>query len=293
MIAAASVAALGVLSLAACGRSAPGVAAYVGDTAYSVERIDAIHAEAQAKYETTVRAAFQQQNGPSASPSPEMLQIGATKQDMLNLLVGIDLAKRIIAEKKIPVQDQLKAEELGESFGAPGTEYAKLAADWYDLFLSLQAGLPPAELTDDLRATIYDKLVEGKVAPPGWTAEQQREAFSDPAIAQQVAAVVALSAAFQEEVKREDVSLNPRYSTLEIPALLQVPNSGFGRYNLPYLDQDSTVTDISTPEPVPSATGSDAGPEAGPDAGPEAGPDAGPGTGPEAGPGPGTEGTAS
>ncbi|MFG1868927.1 hypothetical protein [Micromonospora arborensis] len=285
VIAAASVAALGVLSLAACGKSAPGVAAYVGDTAYSVERVDAIHAEAQAKYETTVRAAFQQQNGPSASPSPEELHFGATKQDMLNLLVGIDLAKRIVAEKKIPVQDQFQAEEMGQSFKAPGTEYAKLAADWYNLFLSLEAGLPPAELTDDLRATVYDKLVEGRVAPPGWTVEQQREAFADPNIAPQVAAVVALSAAFKE--KREDVSLNPRYSTLEIPALLQVPNSGFGRYNLPYLDQDSTVTDISTPDPAPST----AGPDAGPGAGPDAGPDAGPGAGPDAGPG--TEGTAS
>ena len=37
-----SVAALAALSLAACGRSAPDVAAYVGDTRYSVDRVDAI-----------------------------------------------------------------------------------------------------------------------------------------------------------------------------------------------------------------------------------------------------------
>ncbi|MBQ0982855.1 hypothetical protein [Micromonospora sp. M61] len=252
VIAAASVAALGVLSLAACGKSAPGVAVYVGDTTYSVQRVDEIHAEAQAKYETTARAAFQQQNGPSASPSPEMLRIDATPQDMLNLLVGIDLAKRIVAEKKIPVQDQLKADELGKSFGAPGSEYAKLAADWYNLFLALQAGLPPAELTDELRSVVYAKMVEGEVAPAGWTVEQQRSAFADPAIAPQVAAVVALSAAFEAEVEREDVSLNPRYSALEIPALLQVPNGGFGRYSLPYLEKSGTVTDISTPDPLPS-----------------------------------------
>ncbi|MGI5525513.1 hypothetical protein ACQEUX_31855 [Micromonospora sp. CA-259024] len=253
VIAAASVAALGVLSLAACGRSAPGVAAYVGDTTYSVGRVDAIHAEAQAKYEETVRTAFKQQNGPSASPSPELLRIEATPQDMLNLLVGIDLAKRIIAEKQLPVQDQINAEQLGQSFKVPGSEYAKLAADWYDLFIALQTGLPAAELTDEERSKVYDALVEGGVAPAGWSVEEQRAGFAEPDIARQVAAVVALSAAFQEEVKREDVSLNPRYSGLEIPALFEVPGRGLGAYDLPYLDQVSTVTDISSPEPLPSS----------------------------------------
>ncbi|MDG4807917.1 hypothetical protein O7634_14265 [Micromonospora sp. WMMD1120] len=253
VIVAASVAALGVLSLAACGRSAPSVAAYVGDTTYSVDRVDTLFAEAQATYEENARAAFRQENGPSASPSPELLRIKATRQDMLNLLVGLDLAKRIVAEKNIPVQDQIKADQLGQSLKVPGSEYAKLAAEWYNHFVALQTGLPTAELTDSERSKLYDALVEADIASPGWSVEQQRAQFAAPEIAQQATAVVALSTAFKEEVEREDVTVNPRYSSLEIPALFQVPNQGLGLYNLPYLDRTSTVTDVSTPEPLPSS----------------------------------------
>ncbi|MFY1619373.1 hypothetical protein [Micromonospora sp. WMMD736] len=258
VIVAASVAALAALSLAACGRSAPSVAAYIGDTTYSVDRVDTIFEEAQATYEKNARAAFEQQNGPSASPSPDELRFKGTRQDMLNLLVGLDLAKRVVAEKNITVKDQLKAEELGQSLRVPGSEYAKLAADWYNHFSALQAGLPPAELTDDERSAIYDALVKSGVASAGWSVDEQRERFGAPEIAPQVNAVVALSKAFKEEVKREDVTVNPRYSSLEIPALFQVPNQGTALYDLPYLDRpSSTVTDVSTPDASPSSPNPD------------------------------------
>ncbi|WP_433537050.1 hypothetical protein ACQPZK_04330 [Micromonospora sp. CA-249363] len=259
VIVAASVAALAALSLAACGRSAPSVAAYVGDTTYSVDRVDTIFAEAQASYEKNARVAFEQQNGPSASPSPDELRFKGTRQDMLNLLVALDLAKRVVAEKKIPVQERFKAAELGQNLQVPGSEYAKLAADWFNHFAALQAGLPPAELTDDERAAIYDALVKAGIASAGWPVEQQRQQFAAPEIAPQVSAVVALSSAFKEEVKREDVTVNPRYSSLEIPALFQVPNQGTAVYDLPYLDlASSTVTEVSTPEASPSSPNPDA-----------------------------------
>ncbi|GAB3945759.1 hypothetical protein GCM10027614_38070 [Micromonospora vulcania] len=218
-----------------------------------------IHDEAQTKYADQVRAAFQQQNGPSASPAPEQLKLDLSKQDVLNLLVGLELAKRVVAEKKIQVQDQITEGQLGEGFGVPGTEYRKLAADWYDLFIALQTALPAAELTDEARTEVYDGLVKSGVAPAGWTVEQQRERFADPAVARQVAAVVALSAAFRDEVKRQDVEINPRYSTLEIPALFEVPgNSGdIRRYDLPYLELEPSVTDLPSQEPQPSTSSVD------------------------------------
>ncbi|WP_245718705.1 hypothetical protein [Micromonospora rhizosphaerae] len=243
LIAAASVAALAVLSLAACGRSAPNVAAYVGDTTYSVDRVDAIHDEAQATYADSVRTQAQQRG---LTPSPDQLRLNVDRQDILNLLVGIDLGKRIAAEKQVQVQDQLSAEQLGRELGVPNTEYAKLAAEWYDIYLALQAGLPPAELTDDSRGKLYDALVKAGVAPAGWSAEEQAKQFEQAAFTRQVSAV---SAALQDEVKKLDVTVNPRFPALEIPALLQTQN-GFRQYDLPYVEGNRQVTDISTPEPV-------------------------------------------
>ncbi|SCG42122.1 hypothetical protein [Micromonospora inositola] len=249
LTAAASVAALALLCLAACGRSAPDVAAYVGDKTYSVDRVDAIHDEAQAAYEDSVKASAAQQG---ATPSPEQLKLNVDRQDILNLLVGIDLGKRIAEEQKVEVQDQLSAEQIGKELGVPNTEYAKLAAEWYDLYLGLQAGLPPAELTDDSRGDLYDALVKAGVAPAGWSADEQRKQFEQAPFTRQVSAV---SAALQDEVKKLDVTVNPRFPALEIPALLQT-QSGFRQYDLPYVDGNGQVTDVSTPGPVATeATG--------------------------------------
>ncbi|MFC4148330.1 hypothetical protein ACFO0M_18920 [Micromonospora mangrovi] len=251
LIAAASVAALAVLSLAACGRTSPDVAAYVGDTTYSIDRVNAIQAEAQTTYEKSVKAAATQTG---ATPSPEQLKINVDRQDILNLLVGIDLGKRVAEEKKVQVKDQLTAEQLGKELGVPNTEYAKLAAEWYDLYLALEAGLPPAELTDASRESLYQALVKAQIAPAGWSVDEQRKQFEQATFTRQVSAV---SVALQDEVQKLDVSVNPRY-TLAVPALLQTQN-GFRQYDLPYVEGGDQVTDVSTPEPAATpATAPDA-----------------------------------
>jgi hypothetical protein len=241
LIAAASVAALAVLPLAGCGRSAPDVAAYVGDKTYSVDRVSAIYEEAQTTYEKSVRAAATQTG---ATPSPEQLKISVDRQDILNLLVGIDLGKRVAEEKKLEIKDQLSAEQIGKELGVPNTEYAKLAAEWYDLYLGLEGGLPAAELTDAARETLYQALVKAGIAPAGWSADEQRKQFEQAAFTRQVAAV---SVALQDEVEKLDVTVNPRY-TLAVPALFQSQN-GFRQYDLPYVAGGDEVTDVSTPEP--------------------------------------------
>lgn len=251
LLAAASVAALAVLSLAACGRSAPDVAAYVGDTSYSIDRVDAIRAEAAKAYAEVVRTAEQQ----GQTVPAERRELDLDGQDVVNLLVGLDLGKRIVAEKKIEVPDQLSAAQIGQALNVPNTEYARLAAEWYDIFYALGHGLPKAELTDADRAAVYHALVKANVAQPGWSADEQRQAFADPAIAPQVSAVVGLSEALKAEVERQDVRINPRYQSLAVPALLQLQNIRL--YDLPYVDGADQVTDISTPEPEitePTAT---------------------------------------
>ncbi|MEU1685700.1 hypothetical protein [Micromonospora sp. NPDC005707] len=245
LIAAASVAALAVLSLAACGRSAPGVAAYVGDTSYSIDRVNAIRDEAAQAYAGVVKAAEEQ----GQTVPAELREIDLDGQDVVNLLVGLDLGKRIVADKQLQVPDQISAADIGQALRVPNTEYAKLAAEWYDVFNALGQGLPKAELSDADTAAVYAALVKANVARPGWSTEQQRQAFSDPSIAPQVSAVVGLSEALKAQVDRDDVRVNPRYPTLAVPALLQIQSQNVNLYNLPYVEGADQVTDISTPEP--------------------------------------------
>ncbi|MFU8849579.1 hypothetical protein ACNAW0_01090 [Micromonospora sp. SL1-18] len=243
LIAAASVAALAVLSLAACGRSAPTVAAYVGDTAYSIDRVNAIRKEAATVYAEQVDAAEKQ----GQQVPPEQRQLDLDGQDVVNLLVGLDLGKRIVAAKQVQVGNQVSVDAIGQMRHVPDTEYAKLAAEWYNIFLALGGALPSTELTDVDRGALYDALVKANVAPAGWSADEQRQVFADPNIASQATAVVALSEVLRGEVARQDVRINPRYPTLAVPAVLQLQAPTF--YDLPYVDGTGPVTDISTPEP--------------------------------------------
>ncbi|MGR6317255.1 hypothetical protein Q2K19_06700 [Micromonospora soli] len=257
LIAAASVAAVAVLSLAACGRSAPDVAVYVGDTSYSIDRVDAIRDEAATAYAAVVKAAEEQ----GQTVPAERRQLDLDGQDVVNLLVGLDLGKRIVAEKHLQLADGISATDIGQALNVPDTEYAKLAAEWYDVFYALGQGLPKAELSDVDRTAVYEALVKANVAPPGWSVEEQRQAFADPTIAPQVSAVVGLSEALKAEVDRQDVQVNPRYPALAVPALLQLRTISL--YDLPYVDGADQVTDISTPEPEVSDS-TEADPSTGP-----------------------------
>ncbi|MEU4367993.1 hypothetical protein [Micromonospora chersina] len=244
LIAAASVAALAVLSLAACGRSAPNVAVYVGDTSYSIDRVNAIRAEAAKAYAGVVKAAEEQ----GQTVPAELREIDLDGQDVVNLLVVLDLGKRIAADKKLDVPDQISAAQMGRALNVPDTEYASLAAEWYDLFGALGKGLPKAELTDADRTAVYNALVKANLVPAGWSVDDQREAFADPAIGPQVSAVAGLSEALKAEVDRQDVRINPRYPSLAVPALIEAQQK-FRLYDLPYVEGADQVTDISTPEP--------------------------------------------
>ncbi|MFG1839210.1 hypothetical protein [Micromonospora sp. NPDC049175] len=249
VIAAASVAALGVLSLTACGRSAPDVAAYVGDTTYSLERVDAIYADVQAKYGDAVR---QQAAQAGASPSPEQLRSTVTRQDVVDLLVSLDLAKRVVKAKNVQVPDEITPQQLEEGLRVPATtEYAQLFAEWVDLSGVLSQQLPPADLSDDSMMAVYDALVEVEAIPAGMSTANVRQAFGDGGF---VRSATALGVALGEEADRVDVSINPRFRAVGVPSMVNKGQQVFV-YSLPFIDEDGPVTDISTPEAVPS-TGS-------------------------------------
>ncbi|MFR9776290.1 hypothetical protein ACL02O_09525 [Micromonospora sp. MS34] len=242
IFAAASVAALAVLSLAACGRSAPDVAAYVGDTRYSVDRVDAIFDDAQARYADAIRS---QRAQTGATPAPEELRSSVTRQDVLNLLIAVDLGKRVADEKGIQVSDEVSPEQLQSQLQMPATaEYAKLWGEWVDISAALQQELPPADLSDDAVMAVYQAIAKTGAIRSGLSVAQVREAFGEGGF---VRNATALSLALREEAEKVDASVNPKYGPIGVPSVVSTGQS-LVFYALPYINHDGPVTDISTPE---------------------------------------------
>lgn len=66
-----------------------------------------------------------------------------TRQDVVNLLVSIDLGKRVAAEKNLQVPDQITPDQLAEQLQIPPqAEYVQLWGEWADLFAVLSQQLP-------------------------------------------------------------------------------------------------------------------------------------------------------
>ncbi|MEV4845558.1 hypothetical protein AB0K20_20390 [Micromonospora matsumotoense] len=248
LIAAASVAALGVLSLTACGKASPDVAAYIGDSRYSVARVDAIYTDAQTRYAEAVRQGAAQSG---QTPGPEQLRAGVTRQDVVNLLVSIDLGKRVAAEKKLQIPDQITPDQLAPQLQLPPqAEFAKLWGEWADLFAVLSQQLPPADLSDESVMAVYHAIEKTGGIDKGLPVAQVRQLFGDGGF---VRSASALSAALGEQADKVDVEVNPRYRPLGVPAWV---NKGqeLVFYALPYIDATGPVTDVSTPDPVASST---------------------------------------
>ncbi|MEU2614779.1 hypothetical protein ABZ570_24815 [Micromonospora sp. NPDC007271] len=251
LIAAASVAALAVLSLAACGRSAPTVAAYVGDRTYSVDRVNEIYEDAQAQYAEAVRA---QGSRMGATPPPEELRSSVTRQDVVNLLVSVELGKRLVAEKDIQVVDEVSPEQLQPHLQLPATaEYTMLWGEWADISTALQRQLPPADLGDDAVMAVYHAIAKAGAIQAGLSVGEVRRMFGEGGF---VRSGTALSSALREEAEKAGTSVNPRYGQVGVPSMVSNGQSLIF-YSLPYINHDGPVTDISTPEPKASeSTGS-------------------------------------
>ncbi|TDC78095.1 hypothetical protein E1193_21310 [Micromonospora sp. KC606] len=244
LIAAASVAALGVLSLTACGRMSPDVAAYVGDRTYSVARVDEVYDDAQSRFADAVR---QQAAEAGAVPTADQLRSAVTRQDVVNLLVSIDLGKRIVAERGLSVTDQFTPEQLAPELRMPPqAEYAQLWGEWVDISMALNQKLPPAELSDESVMAVYHAIAKAGGVQPGLTVAQVRQLFGDGGF---VRSAAALSAAMEEQADKVDLSVNPRFTPLGVPSFV---NRGQELifYALPYVEASSPVTEVSTPEPA-------------------------------------------
>lgn len=232
----ASVAALvtvGALALTGCGRSQPGVAAYVGDRDITEGRVTAIIDEAKDQIGETER-----------TRAPQRTVVVTT-------LVLNDVCARLAADKNLTPRNQLTPEQVGQALGLPPTaEYVRETVKLYTCLSGLPAGTPVAPTREELA----DIVARGKAAGaiPQELPNEQAAAQLD---GEQLRAALGNRKVLADAVARYDVTVNPRYRPLEFPVLSFQGNAA--AVTVPLGEADSgAVTDVSTLTPTTEASGS-------------------------------------
>ncbi|GAB2925176.1 hypothetical protein GCM10027280_10580 [Micromonospora polyrhachis] len=239
LVAVVTVAALGVIGLGACARSAPTVAAYVGDTTYSMDRVDAIYTDADQRFQETEREQFAQRG----ETPPARVESPISRQNVVDLLVSLELGKQVVAEKNIRVTDEVDAvNAAGVLRLSPTTEYVQLWAEWVDIYIGLREQLPSVELTDDRVTLAYQALVDDGVLKPNVPIAQVRNALGN-----QISGASAVSAALAQRAEQVGTTVNPRFRPVGAPVYIDLPNVGSRTYALPYVDSAAPVSDVTGP----------------------------------------------
>ncbi|MBQ1013862.1 MazG family protein [Micromonospora sp. M51] len=156
-----------------------------------MDRVDAIYDDAQTKYGDAVRREAGQAG---ATPSPEQLRAAVTRQDVVNLLVSLDLGKRVAAAKNIQVPDEVSPQQLEQN-----------------LRLARQPGLAEMELMygswDPPGARLLDAVaVLDRLASPGgdpWKRAQTHRSLAGYLLEESYEAYDAISADDTDALREE------------------------------------------------------------------------------------------
>lgn len=214
----------GLLTLAGC-RSDPAVAAYVGSTRYTDDRVTAIADEAHAKLQELVDA---QQAAAGASAEP--VQRPVTEQEVVTALVSRDVLKALAEERHVsPVS--VRADQIAQQARVPAdTEYVRLLAekDGYRLGLLQQAA--STQPTDANLREVYDNLVTASSGQYTGSFDQFKSSLTD-----QDTELVGRSAAVRDDIsaaaRKLDVTINPRYGPAVL-SLVEVTDQQGGVHSL-------------------------------------------------------------
>jgi hypothetical protein len=229
-----------LVALAGC-RSDPAVAAYVGSTRYTDERVTAIADEAHAKLQELADA---QQSASGASAQP--VQRPVTEQEVITALVSRDVLKALAEERNVS-PTSVQADQIAQRVRIPAdTEYVRVVAekDGYRLGLLQQAA--SADPTDAHLREVYDNLVTASSGQYTGSFEEFRSSLTD-----QDTELVGRSAAVREDISAEaeklDVTINPRYGAAVL-SLVEVSDQQGGVHSLlgvSLSSQESGVKDLS------------------------------------------------
>jgi hypothetical protein len=228
-----------MFALAGC-RSDPSVAAYVGSTRYTDDRVQGIADEAHRKLQEYVDA--QQSSGASSQP----VERPVTDQEVVDALVGRDVLKALAGEKNLKPLEVDPNQIAQQEQVPPDSEYVRLVVerDGYRLvLLQKAASADPSEA--DLRE-VYDNLVKASSGAFAGSYEQFKSSLAD-----QDSELVGRSASVGREITAEagklDVRVNPRYGTAAL-TMVQITDQQGGSHSLlsvPLTTQESGVKDLS------------------------------------------------
>jgi hypothetical protein len=236
------VASLGLGSLVGC-QTETGKAAFVGDTTISEDRVSQIFDEAVAKTPKQEAApeASASASAP-ASPSPEAAELPVTRQEVVDLLVSLELARRVVKEKNMPpAKEPTKPDEIAQALAVAGdSEYVKLWAEWLDLQTVITENTPRTQLTDEGIMKVYNALADTGAIQPGLPVDQVREQFGAAVFAE---AAILVSTSLGAEADKSKTKVNPKYDPISAPMAVGT-QQGPVFYNLPYISSD-LVTDVS------------------------------------------------
>jgi hypothetical protein len=225
------VACLGLGVLTACQVDS-GKAAIIGGTSYTEDQVTEI-------YENALQPSTGE---PTPSASPAAAAPTVSRQKVVDLLVSLELGKRIVEEKKFPAPEQAtNPEEIAAALGAPPqSEYVKLWAAWLDVQNTIVEHTPRVGLTDEGIMQVYESLVRANAIQGGMNITQVREAFGAAIFAE---AATLVSTSLGAEVEKVDAEINPKYQPLGAPLAVNT-QQGPVFYTLPYVSSDM-VTDVS------------------------------------------------
>jgi hypothetical protein len=192
----AAIAAAGVLAVAGC-RSAPGVAAYVGDHKITEERVTAVVDDAKEKIG----------DNPQLRPP--------ARSAVVSTLVLNEVCKRVTADKGLAPKSQVTPEQVSQAFGLPETAtYTRETAAFYTCLSGLPSGQPAPPTAEELA----DIVARGKAAgalPPDMTVQQAATQLDG----EQLRSALVTRKAIADAVAGYNVTVNPRYRPLEFPIL--------------------------------------------------------------------------
>jgi hypothetical protein len=230
------IASLGLGSLAGC-QMENGKAAFVGDTTITEDRVSQVYDEAVAK--TPKQEPAPQVSG---SPAPAADELPVTRQEVVDLLVSVELARRVVREKNLPpAKEPTVPAEIAEALRVGGdSEYVKLWAEWLDLQGVITENTPRAQLTDEGIMKVYDALAKTGAIQAGLPVDQVREQFGAAVFAE---AAILVSTALGAEVEKSDTKVNPKYDPISAPMAVGT-QQGPIFYNVPYISS-GMVTDVS------------------------------------------------
>ena len=189
-------AALAVAGLSAC-RSAPDVAAYVGRTRITEQRVSDVLKGAQANQVPAQQAAV-------------------SRQDVVETLIGLDVMRALARQHGVSAT-AIDRGRVAQALGVNArSEYVALYTEYRGLLNALSAGVEPAQPTQADIRDVYDRLTKGGANPNGASFEQFAGSLA-PRDQDTLSQNIGLRNRLQPEIQKLNTTVNPRYRSPELP----------------------------------------------------------------------------